>query len=246
MKHLLIIIFFLLLSSPVIGQSSKYESVSQCVLQTMEDRKLTGNDMFKMVKEECERSLGKVTIDKKTKGILFRDSPLSKFLSGGKKWYKTGDEKTQGKYEGDILNGIPNGHGTITTPDGLKYVGEFKDGRRHGYGTSTSPEGSSYVGDWKNGKQNGYGTLTTSDAGKYEGGYKDAMPHGYGIYITPDGEKYAGWYKNGLAHGPGTYTYSDGRKFVGEYKNHKKWNGTGYDKNGNIQVKFVNGEKIKQ
>ena len=50
MKHLLIILSILLLSSPVIGQSSKYESVGQCVLQTMKDNKLTGNDMFKMVK----------------------------------------------------------------------------------------------------------------------------------------------------------------------------------------------------
>ena len=61
MKHIFIILIsILLLSSPVIGQSSKYESVNQCVLQTMEDRKLTGNKMFEMVKEECERSLGKV------------------------------------------------------------------------------------------------------------------------------------------------------------------------------------------
>ena len=60
MKHLLILISILLLSSPVIGQSSKYESVSQCVLQTMTEKKLTGNQMFEMVKEECERSLGKV------------------------------------------------------------------------------------------------------------------------------------------------------------------------------------------
>ena len=56
MKHLLIILIsILLLSSPVIGQSSKYESVSQCVLQTMTEKKLTGNQMFEMVKEECER-----------------------------------------------------------------------------------------------------------------------------------------------------------------------------------------------
>jgi hypothetical protein len=60
MKHLLIILSLLLLSSPVIGYSSKYKSVSQCVLQTMTEKKLTGNQMFEMVKEECERSLGKV------------------------------------------------------------------------------------------------------------------------------------------------------------------------------------------
>ena len=60
MKHLLILISLLLLSSSVNGQSSKYESVSQCVLQTMTEKKLTGNQMFEMVKEECERILGKV------------------------------------------------------------------------------------------------------------------------------------------------------------------------------------------
>ena len=58
MKHLIIIFSILLLSSPVIGQSSKYKSVGHCVLQTMEERKLTGNDMFEIVKEECERILG--------------------------------------------------------------------------------------------------------------------------------------------------------------------------------------------
>ena len=58
MKHLLIILSILLLSSPVFAQSSKYESVSQCVIQTMKENKLTGNKMFEMVKDECERSLG--------------------------------------------------------------------------------------------------------------------------------------------------------------------------------------------
>ena len=60
MKHILILISILLLSSALFGQSSKYKSVSQCVLQTMTEKKLTGNQMFEMVKEECERSLGKV------------------------------------------------------------------------------------------------------------------------------------------------------------------------------------------
>ena len=37
-----------------------YQSVSQCVLQIMKDRELTGNEMFELVKEECERTLGEV------------------------------------------------------------------------------------------------------------------------------------------------------------------------------------------
>ena len=54
-------------------------------------------------------------------------------------------------------------------------------------------------------------------------------------------EKYVGEYKDGKRNGQGTQTWLDGRKYVGEYKDGKTWNGTGYDKNGNIQVKFVNG-----
>ena len=59
-------------------------------------------------------------------------------------------------------------------------------------------------------------------------------------------EKYVGEYKDGKRNGQGTQTWLDGRKYVGEYKDGKTWNGTGYDKNGNIQVKFVNGKMIKQ
>ena len=46
-----------------------------------------------------------------------------------------------------------------------------------------------------------------------------------------------------------SYTFSsfpDGKKYVGEYKDDKRWNGTQYDKNGNIDYKYVNGNKIKQ
>ena len=69
MKHLLILLSILLLSSPVIGQSSKYQSVGQCVLQMMENRKLTGNEMFVMVKEECYRILEKVSNKWKKKNL---------------------------------------------------------------------------------------------------------------------------------------------------------------------------------
>ena len=44
-------------------------------------------------------------------------------------WFKDGNEKTDGKNEGEIRKGIPNGQGTFTFLDGRKYVGEFKDGK---------------------------------------------------------------------------------------------------------------------
>ena len=50
--------------------------------------------------------------------ILFRDLPRSKWEEGGRKWLRTGNEKTHGKYIGEIENGVPNGKGTITSPSG--------------------------------------------------------------------------------------------------------------------------------
>ena len=76
-KSFILIIFtlsLLLLTSLLFGQSSsKYESVSQCVLQTRTEKKLTGNEMFELVKEECERILGKVEtgVGKRKGGVNF-------------------------------------------------------------------------------------------------------------------------------------------------------------------------------
>jgi len=39
----------------------------------------------------------------------------------------------------------------------------------------------------------------------------------------------------------GGITYLIGDKYVGEWKNGEKWNGTQYDKDGNIIKKYVNG-----
>ena len=115
MKHVLIILItILLLSSPVIGKSSKYESVNQCVLQTMEERELTGNKMFEMVKVECEKHFKKL---KKIKGVLF-------FINRGRKlgWYEKGDMEKDGKYVGEVENRKPNGQGKHTYSNGEKYV----------------------------------------------------------------------------------------------------------------------------
>ena len=40
--------------------------------------------------------------------------------------------------------------------------------------------------------------------------------------------------------------FPDGTKYVGEFKDGKTWNGTEYDKNGNITGKIVYGKWFKQ
>ena len=54
-----------------------------------------------------------------------------------------------------------------------------------------------------------------------------------------------GEWKDGFVDGQGTYTFSSGTKGVGEFRKDKPWNVIEYDKNGNISVKYVKGEWIK-
>ena len=107
------------------------------------------------------------------------------------------------------------------------------------YGWGKYPD---YV--WK-----GFGDKETQP--KYQGQVKDGKPNGLGVIIYPDGiwkggNKYVGEYKDGEQHGQGTFTSSNGGKYEGEWKDEKPWNGTYYDKDGNIKGKFVNGKEIHQ
>ena len=81
------IISIIFLTSPLFGQSSEYVSVGQCVLQIMKENQLTGNEMYELVKKDCERLM------KSTKGVLFW-----KMVNGEWGWFKDGNEKTDLKY----------------------------------------------------------------------------------------------------------------------------------------------------
>ncbi len=69
------------------------------------------------------------------------------------------------RYEGEFVDGLFHGQGTIIFSDGSSYVGEYKDGKKNGQGTATFSDGSSYVGEYKDGKRNGQGAYI------YENGY---------------------------------------------------------------------------
>ena len=88
--------------------------------------------------------------EKRERGILFRDGPRIKWEEGGKKWFTTGDEKTQGKYEGEILDGVPHGQGTYYWFNVNRYEGEWEYGLFDGHGTYYSyPSGVKVVGEFR-------------------------------------------------------------------------------------------------
>ena len=102
MKHLLIIISFLLLSSPVIGDNHKgetlylWETSSGWVWKGFGDK-----DTHRVYKGEVENGV--------PNGLGIDISPYGS------------------KYVGEWKDGKIHGQGTLTLPDGQKYVGDWKD-----------------------------------------------------------------------------------------------------------------------
>jgi len=101
------------------------------------------------------------------KGVLFGELVDDEWV-----WFKNGDENTLSKYEGGIRKEVPNGQGTLISPDGRKYVGEFRNGKFHGQGTRTFPDGRKYVGEWKDGNRHGQGTFTFHNGRKNVGEWR--------------------------------------------------------------------------
>jgi hypothetical protein len=55
-------------------------------------------------------------------------------------------------YKGEWMNGMMNGKGEFTYPDGRKYIGYFINDKKEGKGEFIWNEGITYLGDWKDGK----------------------------------------------------------------------------------------------
>ena len=86
-----------------------------------------------------------IVVEKKEKGVLYGRMYNKKLL-----WKKSGDEKKDGKYVGEIENRKPNGQGTHTYSNGEIYVGKWKGGSPW-IGTKYNKNGK-ILGKWVNGK----------------------------------------------------------------------------------------------
>ena len=74
-----------------------------------------------------------------------------------------------GVYEGMFVDGVRQGRGTYTLPDGFKYTGQWVNGEIQGQGIAQYPNGSLFEGQFTDGKPNGQGTITFADGGSYQG-----------------------------------------------------------------------------
>ena len=99
------------------------------------------------------------------------------------------------RFEGELVNGLPENYGKLIMPNGDEYLGYFIRGKKNGTGRLQKNKGFLYHGDFENNRINGYGV----------------MKH-------PNGEKYTGFFKNGSYHGEGEIVYPDGTAKKGEWK----------------------------
>ena len=133
MKHLLILISFLLLSSPVIGDNHKGETLYRW----------GGCD----IKYELDNS--SILTDKETLSLITTQEIVRSVYVCDYKWMGFGEKDTHPKYKGQVKNGVPNGFGFLIYTDGGKYVGEWKDGKPNGKGTETNSSGYKFEGIYK-------------------------------------------------------------------------------------------------
>jgi hypothetical protein len=266
MKHLLILLSILLLSSPVIGQSKPLgvvlpptvmgnvsNSRKQILLNTLDEEISRYFD----VSPPTNVSSGDLPVVSDVFQLQIveedGDTQLSvRWMSGNERKIETilcGGCKTielNGKLE-ELVGKFFDGKKVVKKRQkGVLYfvnrngkIGWYKDGYEN--------TDWKYVGEIKNGKPNGQGTYTSTDGRKYVGMFKDGKYHGQGIWTYSSvGQKDEGEWKDGKMTGQGTSTYPNGDKYVGEYKDGKKWNGIRYYKDGNIKYKIVYGEWIRQ
>ena len=208
-----------------------------------------------------------------------------KNVNGKFGWFKTGNDKIDWTYVGEIKNGKPNGSGVLSTTFG-KYSGEFKNGMMDGQGIFTNNSGIKTVGEFRKSKpwvvkkydksgiieaewfqgvkskkvgnelgllylknvNSKFGWFENGNANKdwtYVGEIKNGKPNGNGVLRTTFG-KYSGEFKNGMMDGKGTFTNNSGIKTVGEFRKSKPWNVKNYDKSGKIEPEWIKGVKSKK
>ncbi len=135
---------------------------------------------------------------------------------------KKPEPPSENRYEGELVNGVKHGKGTMYYKTGNVYKGEWKNGVKHGPGEFIfNTTGDHYVGEFINDKLGGYGRMTFHTGEIYEGHYLNGIRDGRGTLICPDGRRFEGDWIGDKLNGMCTLWYSDGRVLQGTYVNSK-------------------------
>lgn len=138
----------------------------------------------------------------------------------GKLYYSPSNDRGRVSYEGDWIEGVQTGKGTMFWNSGDRYEGQFENGEMSGYGTYYFSDGTKHVGWFKDGLRNGTGVFYSS-TGRMEGTWVNDKPNGkFSIYGNRGGKR-TGEYVNGKEEGEWIETYDNGEQMKATYSNGK-------------------------
>ena len=90
-------------------------------------------------------------------------------------------------FEGEIVNGVPEGYGKQTMPNGDEYIGYFIKGKRNGVGKLYKKNGLLYHGNFQNNKISGFGVMKHTNGDEYSGMFKNGSYNGQGKLFRANG-----------------------------------------------------------
>lgn len=122
-----------------------------------------------------------------------------------------------GVYKGYVSDGLPNGAGELSLPNGEKYIGSFSGGLFNGNGIYYYLNGTTFDGMWFEGEINGTGTLSFADGSYIHGDFINGTPQGVCVYQNAAGDVYEGELKDGKRTGKGRFSWVNGDIYEGDY-----------------------------
>ena len=104
-----------------------------------------------------------------------------------------------------------------------RYIGQVVNGLREGKGIYYVNNGDRYEGEWKNDKRDGKGIDYFHEGDRYEGDFRNGNKEGKGIYYYNrepwKGDRYEGEWRNDKKEGKGILYYNNGDRMMGDYSN---------------------------
>jgi hypothetical protein len=128
-----------------------------------------------------------------------------------------------GRYEGELLGGLPHGQGSLVVTAPLPGVGHAEDGAPAAATAEAAATATLHItGTWADGLLHGHAVWRMAGPSEpfretYDGGFVHGVREGAAVANLRDGSYYEGAYYNGRPNGHATVRYADKSLYTGKF-----------------------------